>query len=451
MPLKKRRHHAQSMTHYALNRMRWMKSLYAIIILLVPLIVFAKASVYLIGLNIQPSQTASHFIFILSKKTYGRVKYLPQQSQLTIELADTDKNFEISNARLGSANVEKIDAVQSNHTIKFIFTLKDKITWKIYFLPQQKDNFVRLQLDVISVKPSTNTNSLKTSQNSLNLQKAFEADIQKTFEQLAASAKKQQLSADGMLSWVPLDWKEQSVLADRKHRTFRIVIDAGHGGKDTGALGQQGTAEKNIVLSIAKRLALQINKQPNMKAILTRSGDYFVPLRYRLQLARKDSADLFIAIHADAFFNNHAEGASVYALSQRGATSEAGRWLAKQENYSELDGVELNTLQDHSRLLRYVLIDLAQTTTIRDSLRLGNKVLDALDTISELHHTHVEQAPFVVLKSPDIPSILVEVGFISNPREEKRLQDVRYQEKIVYALQRGVLAYLNTYELRRKK
>jgi N-acetylmuramoyl-L-alanine amidase len=221
-----------------------------------------------------------------------------------------------------------------------------------------------------------------------------------------------------------------------------IVIDPGHGGKDTGAIGINGIREKNIVLSIAKRLADMINAQPAMKAELTRNGDYFVHLRDRLKLARRGKADLFIAIHADSYFTDQASGATVYALSQNGATNEAARWLARRDNYSELGGVNLGDLGDQSIELRSVLIDLAQTESIKESLRLGKYVLNELDNVTRLHHERVEQAPFVVLKSPDIPSILVETGYLSNPKEELRLRDPVYQHKIASALFNGIKRYL---------
>ncbi len=227
----------------------------------------------------------------------------------------------------------------------------------------------------------------------------------------------------------------------KRGQTFVVVIDPGHGGKDSGAMGNSGTKEKNVVLGISQKLANFINQQPGMRAVLTRDGDYFVPLRGRLKLARKGKADLFIAIHADSYFNDRASGASVYALSHRGATSEAARWLAKRDNYSELGGVDLGELEDKSYMLRSVLIDLAQTATTTDSLRLGNAILDSLDQVTSLHYTKVEQAPFVVLKSPDIPSVLVETGFISHPGEEKKLKDPAYQTKIARALFNGVRLY----------
>lgn len=239
---------------------------------------------------------------------------------------------------------------------------------------------------------------------------------------------------------------EKKSYARQRSHIFTIVVDAGHGGKDPGASGPRGIKEKNVVLSIAQKLAKEINSHSNMRAVLTRNGDYYVPLRTRLNLARKSDADIFIAIHADAsYYNDSALGASVYALSQRGATSEAARWLAQRDNYSELDNVELNSLTDHDPMLRSVLVDLAQTATIQDSLRLGTRVLDALDNIASLHYPQVERAPFVVLKSPDIPSILVETGFISNPREEKRLADPYYQEQMAHALWKGINRYFLRY------
>jgi N-acetylmuramoyl-L-alanine amidase len=188
-----------------------------------------------------------------------------------------------------------------------------------------------------------------------------------------------------------------------------------------------------------------IEAEPNMRAVLTRNGDYFVPLIDRIKLARKGKADLFIAIHADSYFNTSSSGASVYALSRGGATSVAAKWLAQRDNYSELGGVDLGELEDQSYLLRSVLIDLAQTATITDSMRLGKSVLHSLDDVTRLHYSRVEQAPFMVLKSPDIPSILVETGFISNAKEEMHLRDPRYQDQIAQALLNGVRTYFRKY------
>lgn len=250
-----------------------------------------------------------------------------------------------------------------------------------------------------------------------------------------------------MLIFVSLRIKSvvKNTSAPVKIHTVTVVIDPGHGGKDPGALGTLGGREKNIVLSIAKKLAILINQTPHMRAILTRKGDYFVPLRGRLHLARRGKADIFIAIHADSWFNRHERGASIYALSQHGATSEAARWLAGRENTSELAGVNLRELSDQSYLLRSVLIDLEQTATIRDSLRLGHILLTDLHQVTRLHYHHVEQAPFMVLKSPDIPSVLIETGFLSNRQEEQHLRDPVYQGKIARAILAGIKNYIRQY------
>lgn len=224
-------------------------------------------------------------------------------------------------------------------------------------------------------------------------------------------------------------------------RSIVIVLDPGHGGKDPGAVGIKGTKEKDVVLAIAKNLARLLNQQPHIHAVLTREGDYFVSLRNRIKLARKGKADLFVAIHADSYFDKNSHGVSVFALSQRGATSEAARWLAKRDNDSELGGVDLSELDNQNYLLRSVLIDLSQTATINDSLRLGNVMLDSLFKVTNLHYRRVEQARFVVLKSPDIPSVLVETGFISNSHEELRLGNQDYQTRIANALFEGIHQY----------
>lgn len=228
---------------------------------------------------------------------------------------------------------------------------------------------------------------------------------------------------------------------EAKLKDIIVVIDPGHGGKDPGAIGRHGTKEKDVVLSIARMLADRINAQPNMRAILTRNGDYFVSLAKRLQITRHYKADLFIAIHADSYFNNNAAGASVYSLSHHGATSVAARWLAQRENHSELDDVDLNDLEDQSVLLRSVLLDLAQTATQKASVYCGRGLLDALSDVTKLHYSKVEQAPFMVLKSPDIPSVLVETGFISNVNEERRLRNKNHQYKMAKALFEGVSSF----------
>jgi N-acetylmuramoyl-L-alanine amidase len=222
-------------------------------------------------------------------------------------------------------------------------------------------------------------------------------------------------------------------------RLIIIVIDPGHGGEDPGAISQSGTQEKDITLAIAQKLKGKIDKEPNMRAALTRDGDYFISLPMRLTKARQLNADLFISVHADAFIKPHARGSSVFALSERGATSAAARWLAKKENDADLiGGVNLDG-KDH--YLKQTLLDLSQTATINDSLKLGREVLTEIGDINHLHKNEVEQAGFAVLKSPDIPSILVETAFISNPDEERKLRDTAYQDKMAEAMLAGIKRY----------
>jgi len=222
-------------------------------------------------------------------------------------------------------------------------------------------------------------------------------------------------------------------------RLVTVALDAGHGGEDPGARGRGGSREKHVTLTIARKLKSIIDAEPNMRAVLTRDGDYYLALRTRVEKARRVKADLFVSIHADAFVRPHARGSSVFALSERGATSAAARWLAKRENDADLiGGVNLDVKDRH---LAQTLLDLSQTATIQDSIKLARAVLNEIGGINSLHKDNVEQAGFAVLKAPDIPSILVETAFISNPEEERRLNDDAYQDKMAHAMFRGIKRY----------
>lgn len=222
-------------------------------------------------------------------------------------------------------------------------------------------------------------------------------------------------------------------------RDLLIAIDAGHGGVDPGATGKNGTHEKDVVLAIARELAQQVNAEPGMRAVLIRDGDYFVPLRDRMQRARKRQADLFVSVHADSIRDRNVSGSSVYILSQRGATNEASRWLAERENAADLvGGVSLENKDD---VLASVLLDLSQTAALSASQDAASSVLRRLDQVGEIRKRQVQQAGFVVLKSPDIPSMLVETAYISNPGEEQRLRNRAYQGKIAVAIHQGLKDY----------
>jgi N-acetylmuramoyl-L-alanine amidase len=222
-------------------------------------------------------------------------------------------------------------------------------------------------------------------------------------------------------------------------RLLTVAIDPGHGGEDPGAIGGGGTYEKHIALDVAKKLRAKIDAQPNMRAMMTRDADFFVPLNVRVQKARRVGADLFVSIHADAFTTPSARGSSVFALSDHGASSAAARWMANKENSSDSIGGINVTTQDAS--VNRALFDMSTTAQIRDSMRYGNFVLNEIGDINKLHKGSVEQAGFAVLKAPDIPSILVETAFISNPEEEQRLNDDAYRDKMATAIMKGIKRY----------
>jgi len=334
---------------------------------------------------------------LLNQPTHSQIFALSNPPRLVVDLKNTRLATSLKNLDLNAANIKNIRiGYPGPNVTRVVFDLKAPMQFKT--ISQQNDNNVIINLHLIN------------------------------------QTKK--------ISYQPT--KFLTAKTPTAHPAV-IVIDPGHGGHDPGAVGSYGTKEKDVTLAISKRLAYLINQEPGMHAVLTRQGDYYVGLRGRLKLARNGNADLFIALHADSYFNNRAQGASVYALSPHGATSEAARWLARRDNYSELGGVDLRELSDQSYLLRSVLIDLAQTATITDSLHLGNIMLANLKNVTRLHYARVEQAPFMVLKSPDIPSLLVEMGFISNANEERRLQDKNYQNKIALALFNSVRTYLKKY------
>jgi N-acetylmuramoyl-L-alanine amidase len=241
---------------------------------------------------------------------------------------------------------------------------------------------------------------------------------------------------------------EKVSMHGRLHRSARaqlrevvVAIDAGHGGEDPGAIGPKGTREKEITLQIARKLARLLKRERGMTAVLIRDGDYFIRLRKRIDLARKNQADLFVSIHADAFRDRRVSGSSVYTLSQRGASSEAAKWLADKENSADLiGGIELSESDD---LLKTVLLDMTQNATLEHSNFAARKVLASLRKVGAVHKTSVQKAGFVVLKSPDIPSMLVETAFISNPKEEKRLRSSEHQATLAQAILAGIRSYFS--------
>ena len=233
--------------------------------------------------------------------------------------------------------------------------------------------------------------------------------------------------------------RDRSKAAPASRRPIIVALDPGHGGEDPGAIGRRGTREKNVTLAIARKIRALIDREPGMRTMLTRDDDYFVPLNVRVEKARRVRADLFVSIHADAFTTPTARGSSVFALSEHGATSSAARWLAQRENEADLIGGV--NLDNRDPILAKTLLDLSQTAQISDSLRVGRSVLEGIGAINPLHKGSVEQAGFAVLKAPDIPSILVETAFISNPDEELKLRSDRHQQQFAVSIVGGIKHY----------
>lgn len=310
--------------------------------------------------------------------------------------------------------------------VRLVFDLKTEIKPQLFDLKPVGEYENRLVLDVYPAHPVDPMMALLESA----------ASAPQITEPVAGETKVDiPQSASGVAITKPAS------IPEMRARTLIIAIDAGHGGEDPGAHGRAGTHEKDVTLSIARRVKALVDETPNMRGVLIRDGDYFIPLGGRVTKARKANADLFVSIHADAFIKPGARGSSVFALSEHGATSTAARWLAKKENEADLiGGVNLDIKDPY---LARTLLDLSQTATINDSMKLAKYVLGELSSINDLHRGHVEQAGFAVLKSPDIPSILVETAFISNPSEESRLNDSAYQDKLAHAVLGGIKHYFS--------
>jgi N-acetylmuramoyl-L-alanine amidase len=310
--------------------------------------------------------------------------------------------------------------------VRVVLDLKVEVKPQIFTLSPIEDYGDRLVLDLYPVDPVDPI---------LALLKKPDLSVAKPGDEAHPQAKKEAPTAKGRAQG-----PEKGTPAAGMRRLVTIVIDAGHGGEDPGAHGRRGTYEKNVTLTIARKLKTLVDAEPGMRAVLTRDGDYFIPLEVRVEKAQRVKADLFVSIHADAFVKPHVRGSSVFALSEKGATSKAAQSLAKRENDADkIGGVNFRHKDPY---LEMTITDLRLTAQISDSLKLARAVLGELGEVNMLHKGRVEQAGFAVLKAPEIPSILVETAFISNPDEERRLNDAGYQEKIARAILRGIRAYI---------
>ena len=328
--------------------------------------------------------------------------------------------------------------------VRLVMELKTKVAPQVFELKPAGEYGHRLVLDVYPLEPVDPLMSLvegrKDAVEPLKLDsevKVPETQAQAPAQpQVQAQAKKAEPAPAPEAPEIRTSRKSGKPIVDR---LVTITLDPGHGGEDPGAVGRGGTYEKNVTLAVAKRLKARLDAEPNMRAVMTRDSDFFVPLQMRVQKARRVQSDLFLSIHADAWVKPDARGSSVFVLSERGASSSQARLLAQKENEADLiGGVNLSA---KDLFLARTLLDLSQTATINDSLKLGKYLLGELGSVNTLHKNNVEQAGFAVLKAPDIPSALIETAFISNPEEERRLNDDAYQNKLADAIVRGIRQY----------
>ena len=401
--------------------------------------------------RVWPAQEYTRVTLESAKPVRHQFFFVNNPERLVVDLEGVDLNDELKAlpAKVG-ANDPYIQAVRVGvnrpNVVRVVFDLKTEVKPSVFPLAPVGEYRNRLVLDIYPAKPADPLLALLAPRPD-HIGEIAKAPM--TERSAPIEETRVELPALPVVKLDPAKVKEpakeplklaEKPRAVKTDRLVIIAIDAGHGGEDSGARGRRGTLEKDVTLAIARRLKARIDQESNMRAVLVRDGDYFVPLAQRVSKSRRVQADLFVSIHADAWVKPDARGSSVFALSERGATSTSARMLAQRENESDLiGGVNFNVKDP---ILARTLLDLSLTATINDSLKLGKAVLSELGDVNALHKQAVEQAGFAVLKAPDIPSILVETAFISNPEEERRLKDSAYQDKLAAAILGGVKRYL---------
>lgn len=355
------------------------------------------SAVELNGARIWNAPDNTRLVFDVSGNVSHKVFTLKNPDRIVIDMSDVNLKSSLNKVPLKDSHIKSIRSGQrKGKDLRVVLDMKQRVQPKSFVLKPNKNYGHRLVIDLYDTKKK----SVKTT---------------RTIKQVTKG----------------------------KLRDIVIAIDAGHGGEDPGARGYSGTREKHVVLAVARKLEKLIKKEKGMRPVMIRKGDYYLKLRTRIKKARQQKADLFISLHADAFRDPRAKGSSVYVLSQSGASSEAARFLAESENSADLiGGVSLDSNDD---VLNKVLLDLSQAGTIDASLDVSSEVIKSLRTVGKVHKRTVQQAGFVVLKSPDIPSMLIELAFISNPQEEKKLKSSKHQQKTARAILKGVKRYFNNH------
>lgn len=405
---------------------RWLNWVCCLGVLLAPLAFAAKVD----GVRVWRAPDHTRIVLDLDAPVQHSLTLAANPERIIVDVPKTSLKVPLGQLPLADTPVLAVrSSVQTNGDLRLVFDLKAKVAPNSFLLKAHGGMHDRLVIDLYDETPSTATAVPATTPAAVPAASATTAPaatkpavVDKPAVAPAQSASKPVAKAD-------LSGK----------RFIVIAVDAGHGGEDPGALGPNRLREKDVTLMIAKELVAAINAQPGFTGKLTRTGDYFIPLKKRRDLARNMKADLFVSIHADAFTKASARGASVFALSRHGATSETARFLAERENESDLiGGVGDIRLDDKDQVLAGVLVDLSMTATLNSSLQVGQQVLSSIGGIAHLHKRHVEQAGFLVLKSPDVPSILVETGFISNPGEARKLATPAYRKQMAQSVFKGI-------------
>lgn len=392
--------------------------------MMLSLAAWSAPSVKDVRLSSQPDST--RVVLELTEATKQKIFTLDNPTRVVIDLPAASL---VGKLPLGEGVVKNLRAAKrDNGDLRIVLDISSAITPRTTWLAADDASGPRLVIDL-----PTNAAAVATPSSTPVV---ASSEVKTVLESVPAAVQ----APSVVVEPIPAPVKSIGNLATG--RDLIIAIDAGHGGEDPGAIGGRGVKEKNVTLAIARLLKERIDAEPGMRAVMTRESDVFVPLRDRINRARQFQADMFVSIHADAVKDIRVSGASVYTLSPKGATNEAARWLADRENAADiLGGVSLD---DKNGVLASVLLDLSQGAAMSASMDAASRVLKQLDGLGNTHHSSVQQAGFVVLKSPDIPSMLVETAFISNPIEEARLSDPRHQARIADAVLTGVRDYFYT-------
>lgn len=402
---------------------RWLSLTCCLGVILAPLAYAAKVD----GVRVWRAPDHTRIVLDLDSPVQHNLTLAANPERVIIDLPKATLKSPLGQLPLADTPVIAVrSSVQTNGDLRLVFDLKTKVAPNSFLLKAHGGLHDRLVIDLYDETPATTT-ATTTVATTVPAPTVKPAVATRPVVKPVASPP-------------PVPANQPAAKADLSGKRFIVIaVDAGHGGEDPGALGPNRLREKDVTLMIAKELIAAINAQPGFTGKLTRTGDYFIPLKKRRDLARNMKADLFVSIHADAFTKASARGASVFALSRHGATSETARFLAERENESDLiGGVGDIRLDDKDHVLAGVLVDLSMTATLNSSLQVGQQVLNSMGGMAHLHKRHVEQAGFLVLKSPDVPSILVETGFISNPEEARKLATPAYRKQMAQSVFKGI-------------